>query len=176
MIRKSHGITCLCSWKSNYRRAVNRPRRQAVNRQSQRAPHPPEVLQFSTLRRNPALRRVLRLLQLLLPRRNRANSKNKAFHVSSASFFLVSCRNLTSRMSVWPDFFGWSRFTFPLIFFSLKKFSVLTLSPQSQRTCVCVFLSRGPLPKVYSLRCLRFFFLKFFENLAIHTSIQSNTN
>ena len=104
--RVSHGITCLCSWKSNYRRAVNRPRRQAVNRQSQRAPHPPEVLQFSTLRRKPALPRVLRLLQLLLPRRNRANSKNKAFHVSSASFFLVSCRNLTSRMSVWPDFFG----------------------------------------------------------------------
>ena len=102
--------------------------------------------------------------------------KIKHFMFPARPFFLVSCRNLTSRMSVWPDFFGWSRFTFPLIFFSLKKFSVLTLSPQSQRTCVCVFLSRGPLPKVYSLRCLRFFFLKFFENLAIHTSIQSNTN
>jgi len=170
----SHWINCVCSWKSNYRRAVNRPRRQAVNRQSQRAPHPPEVLQFSTLRRNQALRRVLRPLQLLLPRRNRANSKNKAFHVSSASFFLVSCRNLTSRMSVWPDFFGWSRFTFPLIFF-LKKFSVLTC-PLSPNVRVYVCFSIEGLSLKSTLFGVSVFFLQFFENLAIHTSIQSNTN
>lgn len=139
----SHGITCLCSWKSNYRRAVNRPRRQAVNRQSQRAPHPPEVLQLSTLRRNPALRRVLRLLQLLLPRRNRANSKNKAFHVSSASFFLVSCRNLTSRMSVWPDF--WLiKIHFSFNFFFLKKIFSLDFVPSVPTyVCMCFSLSRA---------------------------------